>query len=151
MNSQPINLGIQFEHRASLRFNKAAKNGSSFGENLTIVASLFRGNVTRKTRYSAILEIASSGISNPIGKRADLFDYLPRRESTLIAPSVDSGDSLLFLSRAPDCAISSGKSSGSARRDRRFDAAGIPPFSVLMFTIYHSTPDCLPDDKGSYI
>jgi len=75
-------------------------------------------------------ETASSGISNSIGKRTELFDYLLRFLS-------------LRDSLARDCAISSGKSS-----ERKGSMHETP---ILMFTIYHGTLDCLPDDKGSCV
>lgn len=84
---------------------------------------------------SAILhrKTASSGISNLIGKRADLFDYLPLDSYRFEILSRE-------IARFPRGRVRRAK--GSVRR-------GEPP--VLMFTIYHGTPDCLPDDKGSCV
>lgn len=80
--------------------------------------------------------ITSSGISSPIRKQIDLFDYLlpDGEDSVEIRSHLRSRD---FLGE-------------ELKRAREIGSTPWDP-GFLMFTIYHGAPDCLPDDKGSYI
>lgn len=84
------------------------------------------------------LETVSNGISNPIGERGErIFLTIYSNENrTLIASRYPCARLRDFL--------------GEEFSARGIDSTQRKP-SVLMFIIYHGAPDCLPDDKGSYI